>query len=237
MKDTHDGSEEKMNADELTFGYREPFPNRSTSRLVSMWGYLPTPGEPGYAQFDKFLWFLMELERNHVGNPITLVIDSRGGDTDTLEILLDYIKLMDSPVWMVARNVSSAAAILFVAGAKGHRYLFEHSQIVLHLASYTPCGSPDHTGDSVDPVAEKRLAEELDQLNLRLARLLDECTDGKILNLLGDGWEREPDEEKRVTGILTLLKETISLDAGEAKKYGLADDTIDKQKFHDLFFR
>lgn len=219
-----------MDAHEQTFGYKESFPNRSTARLISIYGYLPGAHEPAYAHFDKFVWLLMELERNHVGNPITLVIDSLGGDTDTLEILLDHIKLMTSPVRTVARNVSSAAAILFTAGAKGHRYAFERSQIMLHPARPS-CECPTH-----EQPAQLLLDEGVTQLNRRLAQLLDKCTEGKILNLLDD-WRDESDEEKRISGVLTLLEKTVRLDGKAAVEYGLADYTIGEKEFHDLFFR
>ena len=134
-----------MTEGQLPFGYTVPFPNNPISRrLVSIHGTFPTPEAASYEKFDSFLWYLMDLEKNRPGDPLTLVIDSQGGDTGALEILLDHIHLISSPVNMVARNAYSAAALLFVSGEKGHRYVFEHSHILFHpiLDRMSRCALP-----------------------------------------------------------------------------------------------
>ena len=221
-------------SDKSNFTYLRPSPE-SHPRTISIHGNIPTNADPSYDAFNEFLWILAELERNDPGVPITLVIDSQGGSSSSLDMLLDYIKLMSSPVYMVARNVSSAASILFASGEKDHRYIFEHSRISLHNGRllYECPGHGRWIFKSYCDTEERAAASQkvLDQTIRRHARMLDEYTDGKLLE------SEETDEEKRVEGMMLLLDESPIFDSQEAVQYGLADHIIDEEKLRDLFFR
>jgi len=247
--------EVKMIEDQLPFGYNVPFPNNPISRrLISIYGSLPPLEYPTYKEFDSFLWYLMDLEKNRPGDPITLVLDNQGGDVRALETLLDRIHLISSPVHMVAGNAYSGAALLFASGEKGHRYVFEHSQIIFHQAKNDyecphcaeedeehvceecPHCAEESEGPACEELTPTASDESLRKINWRLASLLYKCTDGKILDLSGD-WSDVSDEEERIRGVLSLLEKDLLLNAEEAIKYGVADHIIDKEKLWSLFLR
>lgn len=230
MSNKHD--EHVDEAVESTFKYLQPYPE-SNPRLISIHGDIPHRSEPGYDMFNEFLWLLIKLERDNRGKPITLVIDSPGGAGVSLDLLLDNINLMSSPIYTVAQEASSAAGILFIGGAKGHRYMFEHSTILLHNGKLLD-KCPGHGWWLFKSycLSEKERVEaekEFDRAIRRYARMLDELTDGKLLE------SEETDEEKRVEAMMDLLYKTPVFGAQEAIKYGLADHVIGRKEFQDLF--
>lgn len=73
--------------------------------------------------------------------PIFLTIDSYGGSVDDGLMLYDSIKLSAAPVFTIGKNCHSMAVALLVAGVAGHRYIYPHSKIMLHDASYNMTGA------------------------------------------------------------------------------------------------
>lgn len=94
--------------------------------------------------------------------PIALVISSPGGLVYMVQNIIDVINHMRSPVYTFAAGISaSAGAFLLTQGAAGHRYAFEHAQIMIH----------QHRGGSY---TEKFSTEENDGMRSMLARCLAE---------------------------------------------------------------
>ncbi len=90
---------------------------------------------------------LIETESKKTDPKITFIINSDGGQTDMLKILLTEIekaKTLNIVVkTIVHSNAYSAGSILAMSGTKGNRYISEHAQHLIHYGSagftaYTP---------------------------------------------------------------------------------------------------
>ena len=211
------------------FSVLTPLANK---RLISICGEFPSHDNLAheYEPFEKLLWLLISLDQKEKGKPITLVIDSSGGAADAFDALLDHINLISSPVHTVARHADSVAALLFICGAKGHRYIFEHTKILLHNVSYA-CQCPAEDAIRLHEEKERILAIT----NREYARLIDLRTDGRILNRLGN-WANEHDKEKRARGVMRILDYEPIFTAQEALQYGLADHIITPRELRALFY-
>jgi len=217
-------------SDENNFTYLWPLPE-SHPRTLSIHGQIPGHSYSHYNEFNKFLWALLALERSSPETPITLVIDSPGGDASSLNMLLDHINLISSPVYTIARNANSAAGLLFASGAKGHRYMFEHSKIILHNGSLLHDDEcPGHGWWIFKKYCEATASQkELDKIIEQFGRMLDKWTDGKLLE------SEETDEEKRVEAMIRLLDESPVFDSQKAVRCGLTDHIIGEEEFQSLF--
>lgn len=74
--------------------------------------------------------------------PITLYINSPGGEVNSMWVLVDAVRTSETPVNTVNIGcAASAAALIFMAGAR--RLMMPHSRVLIHE------GSAQMTGDSV----------------------------------------------------------------------------------------
>lgn len=65
--------------------------------------------------------------------PITIYINSDGGDGSSLVSIIDAINMIDAPVETICMGKAySAAAFLLAAGQKGKRFVSKHSNILIH---------------------------------------------------------------------------------------------------------
>lgn len=79
---------------------------------------------------------LMYLDRIGSGEPITLYINSPGGEVCSGLAVYDYIQSMQSPVDTVCvGSAASMGAILFLAGE--NRKMYRNSQIMIHDPSFS----------------------------------------------------------------------------------------------------
>ena len=70
---------------------------------------------------------------NESHDPIYLYINSPGGAVGAGLTIVDNMKLVKSPVHTVCYGVAaSMGAVIFAAGEKGHRYILEHSEVMIH---------------------------------------------------------------------------------------------------------
>jgi len=67
--------------------------------------------------------------------PITLIIDSGGGELDDCFALHDTIKMLRSPVYTVGLFACSAAVAILSAGQKGKRFIIPNGRVMMHLIS------------------------------------------------------------------------------------------------------
>ena len=154
------------------------------------------------------------LAMNRISDaPITLYIDSPGGDVDTGMALYDVIKYSRAPVTTIAVSVASMATLV---AAAGHRRLtFPHSRLMLHL----PSG-----GFSGDPKDAAIHAKELNRVHEMLVDCYLEC------GLTAGMKKKSPEQIKK--RLLIDIDRDHWLTAQEAVRYGIGDGIA---KMEDLF--
>jgi len=127
--------------------------------------------------------------------PIKIVITSPGGDLDTTFLLIDTMKLIQSPVITIGRYCASAACLILASGKE--RYLYPHARTMLHLAT------GQMGGDYKDFAIQHRLMVSYQN---------------KIVDILTEAGVKKSREE-----ILEDIDRDFWLDPKECIAYGLAD--------------
>jgi len=65
--------------------------------------------------------------------PITLWVNSPGGDMYDLFCIYDMMQAVEAPIRTVCMGIAaSSAAVLLASGTKGHRYITPHSYAMIH---------------------------------------------------------------------------------------------------------
>ena len=65
--------------------------------------------------------------------PVTVLIDSPGGEITQGMLIYDVIQSIDVPVNMICTGIAaSMAAVIFASGQKGRRYILKHSKVMIH---------------------------------------------------------------------------------------------------------
>ena len=99
-------------------------------------------------------------------DPIWLLIDSFGGSVDAGFILIDLMKSIKSPVYVIVTSKAySMGAIITVYAEK--RYIYRHATMMLHEASYGALGE--------DPSIRSRIGfntKYLDRLHDEIAKII-----------------------------------------------------------------
>lgn len=81
---------------------------------------------------NDFLSQFMYLE-NESEDPVTIYINSPGGEVNSGLMIYDTIQGSSLPVNMVCTGLAaSMAAIILAGGQKGRRYILEHSKVMIH---------------------------------------------------------------------------------------------------------
>lgn len=76
---------------------------------------------------------LLHYDNENREEPITLYINSHGGDAAGLANIYDVMRIVKAPIHTVCiGKCYSAGAILLAAGAKGERYALNNSKIMIH---------------------------------------------------------------------------------------------------------
>lgn len=140
---------------------------------------------------------------NESNDDIYIYIHSNGGDADGLINIYDVIHMIKSPVHTICIGKAfSAAAILLAAGAKGHRYAFKNSKIMIHGIQFIfPI-----PGD--DQINSKNYFEFVNHNNNNLMKMLANDTGHTLDKVLED------------------CKRDLFLDAKQALEYGIIDSII-----------
>jgi ATP-dependent Clp protease protease subunit len=130
-------------------------------------------------------------------NPITIYINSPGGEVYCLLGLYDVIQLFIKQGYIIKTiNIgiaASAAAILLLAGSKGHRHCLPNSTVMLHQPSAGTFGTV--TDMEIDLEESKRLKQTLNEIV-----------------------KKHASEE-----LLSLMERDVYLTPEEAIKYGIID--------------
>lgn len=147
---------------------------------------------------EKFLF----LENEKPGEPIYFFINSPGGVITAGMSIYDVMKMISSPVYTITMGMAaSMGAILFAAGEKGHRYMFEHGKVMIH--------QPLISGQIVAPAIDIKIhADEIRKTREELNRILSERT-GQPLEKVTNDTDRD-----------------YWLNAQESVDYGIADHVL-----------
>ena len=152
----------------------------------------------------KLIESMIYMSRNEI--PITLFLDTNGGEARAGLALIDVIKIISEriPVTIVCLSKAySMGAIILAAGTKGRRYLLPHSEVMIHEPLI-----PSGAGGSASSV--KSTAESLMEMRDIFSKLLSEYT-GKTQNAINEAMSHDH-----------------FLNADEAIKFGIADAIIGK---------
>jgi ATP-dependent Clp protease protease subunit len=99
-------------------------------------------------------------------NPITIYINSPGGEIYSLLGLYDVIQSLIKDGYVIKTvNIgiaASAAAIILLAGSKGHRYCLSHTTVMLHQPSAGTYGTV--TDMEIDVAESRRLKQDLNNI-------------------------------------------------------------------------
>ncbi len=144
--------------------------------------------------------------------PITLIINSKGGDIDQALWLTDMIRLTAAPVIGFVIGECNSAAILVLQTCQ-KRYATKHSELLLHSVE---------TPFKIDSL--ERLGAIRASLKRRIAdnRNAQEATEQLLSKRTG-----RTVEEIRVR-MLEGRDFRISLTAAEAKEFGLLDEVVEE---------
>ena len=99
-------------------------------------------------------------------NPITIYINSPGGEIYSLLGLYDVMQSLIKDGYVIKTvNIgiaASAAAIILLAGSKGHRYCLPHTTVMLHQPSSGTYGTV--TDMEIDVAESRRLKQDLNSI-------------------------------------------------------------------------
>ena len=140
---------------------------------------------------------LRYLESENKDKPITIFIQSPGGEVNAGWAIIDTMKSLKCPVHTIAMGMTASMAVtIFLNGMKGERTVYEHTELLVHQPSG---GCKGQISDMEINVKHGIKMKE------RLAKEYSELTGVELKKM-----------------IEMMDRDTI-LDAKEAKKLGFAD--------------
>jgi ATP-dependent Clp protease protease subunit len=99
-------------------------------RAVYLWGVVDDKSA------KEVVTKLLLLDADKPGAEIKLYINSPGGVVTSGMVMYDTIKMIQSPVSTICMGLAaSMGSILLSAGAKGHRYIYPHGEVMIHQPS------------------------------------------------------------------------------------------------------
>jgi ATP-dependent Clp protease protease subunit len=176
---------------------------------------------------------ILAMNRDDPTKPITVFIDSPGGDVNSGFILYDTIRMSRAPVKTVGQVGASAATILLAAGTE--RLVYPSARFMLHLPSM-------YFGEGVSEAVAVIRTAELTRVKEQLAKAYIDC--GVTAGLpLADTTGLTPEQADVMhTGWRALVREKLLVDinlehwmsAEDAIAYGLADRYITQDELFPL---
>ena len=162
-------------------------------------------GSIGEMAAHMFLEQLSAFEYASVQSPITLYINSYGGDVHAATAMFDAMKTCSCAITTIGLGaVMSAATLLLAAGDKGSRFVSENCRCMIHEVSGGAIGSLSELEGSV---------KEAKYLQSQYIKLLSKETGTKESKILADIQEGD-----------------LYMSAKEAIAYGLADMVVPVRK-------
>ena len=167
-------------------------------RAVYLWGVVDDKSA------KEVVSKLLLLDADKPGAEIKLYINSPGGVVTSGMVMYDTIKMIQSPVSTICMGLAaSMGSILLSAGAKGHRYIYPHGEVMIHqpsLGGYYQATSADIEIQANQILKTKQLGAKI---------LAENCN-------------------KTVEQILADFDRDYWMDATEAVAYGIADSILNK---------
>jgi ATP-dependent Clp protease protease subunit len=121
---------------------------------------------------------LLHLDELDPKRPITMYINSPGGEVYSGMAIYDMMQHINAPVHTIAIGHSmSMGAVLLAGGAKGMRAATPNARIMIHQPSGGHTGNADHI---------RVMAEEMDYINRKLAEVLARDTGRTLEEVLKD---------------------------------------------------
>lgn len=85
---------------------------------------------------EKIASRLLYLDNKDSKAPITVYVNSPGGDADSGFAIYDMMKFVKAPVVTVTAGLCASAGVsIFLGGSKGKRYSLPHSRFLIHQPS------------------------------------------------------------------------------------------------------
>ena len=146
---------------------------------------------------------LLILESESREKPITVMINSPGGEADSGFGIYDMLRFVAAPVRTIVAGLCASAAILvFLAGEEKQRLSLPHSRFMMHQPSSQSFGQASDLAIA---------STEIIKLRERYNKIVAEATHQDI-----DRVRRDVDRDFWLT-------------AGEAQEYGLVDRVIERR--------
>src|SRR5579872_595145 len=167
-------------------------------RTVELWG--PVDDKSAREVVTK----LRLLDADKPGEEIKFFINSPGGVVTSGMVIYDTMKMLKSPVSTICMGLAaSMGSVLLSGGAKGRRFVFPHSEIMIHqpsLGGYMQ-------GVSVDLEITAKQTRRVKEVSAKI--LADNCG-------------------KKVEQILKDFDRDYWMDAKEAVEYGIVDQIFEQ---------
>ena len=159
-------------------------------------------GEINSDTANAFLSQLLYLEQEN--EPVTIYINSPGGEVNAGLMIYDAIQGSDLEINMICSGMAaSMAALLLAGGQKGRRYIMKHSKVMIHEPLIS-----NGVGGSATSI--KNISESILETREVVNGILAEHT-GKTI-----------DEVNEATAFDNYMN------ANEAIEFGICDKVIDK---------
>jgi ATP-dependent Clp protease protease subunit len=151
---------------------------------------------------------ILVLESDSREKPVTVLINSPGGEADSGFGIYDMLRFAEMPVrTLVAGLCASAAVLVFMSGEDGQRFSLPHSRFLLHQPS------SQSFGQAIDlQIASREILRLRDRYNKILADRV-----GKDLATVTHDADRD-----------------FGLTAEEAHEYGMVSKVITRRKEMEL---
>lgn len=148
----------------------------------------------------QFLEQITALECIDINKPISIYIDTYGGNLDSALCMYDTIKACCCPIVTIGiGKVMSAGVLLLAAGDKGNRFITENTRVMIHEIS----------GGTIGPISEMESEiKESRRMQAVYVTLLAKDAGVTKAKLLKD------------------MKIETFMSAAEAVKYGIADKLV-----------
>ena len=168
------------------------------SRSVELWG--PVDDKSAKEVVTK----LRLLDADKPGEEIKFFINSPGGVVTSGMVIYDTMKMLKSPVSTICMGLAaSMGSILLSGGVKGRRFVYPHSEIMIHQPSI----GGYMQGVSVDLEITARQTRRVKEISAKI--LADNC--GKKFEQIMKDFDRD-----------------YWMDAKEAIDYGIVDQVFEK---------
>ena len=143
---------------------------------------------------------LLYLELKDPKAPLVMVVNSPGGSADSGFGIYDMMKFVSCPIKTICGGLcASAGVLIYLGGAKGHRYCLPNSRFLLHQPSTTAYGQASDM---------EITAQEILRMRKRYAQI--------VATEIGSNSDKVEQDSNR----------DFWLNAEESRKYGLVDKVI-----------